>query len=403
MLRSLVSNVSSILIALLFAAVVWIVATNEENPVREGLFPDAISISFQNRAPDLTLLEPSRLAARVRIRTESALWDTLNNSSFTMVADLGGLGEGEASVLLTATSTDPRVRVLAVDPPSIQVRLEKIRSVPMVVRIRLLDEPPLGYEIKTTEVTPPTVIVTGPQNEIERVNDATVEVSLRSAKSAVDREASVVLHDAQGNQIQNLKIEPSTVQVHVPIEQRIGYKDAAVKALISGNVASGYWVSDISVDPATVTLVGAPDALNQLGGFVETEALTVADAKENIVQRVRVKLPEGVSVLNANDVMVRVAVEPVLSGLTVQRQVNISDGCNLPSEVSPQIVSVILSGPLPILQALKRDDVQILVDAPRCAVGSYQTELRAVNVPDKIKVESIVPQTAQVNVQDVTP
>lgn len=403
MLRSLVSNLSSILIAVLFAVVVWIVATNEENPVREGLFPDAISISFQNRAEDLTLLEPSRLAARVRIRSESALWDMLNNTNFQMVADLGGLGEGEATVLLTAISTDPRVRVLAVDPPSIQVRLEKIRSVPMVVRVRLLDDPPLGYEVKTAEVTPPTVTVTGPQNEIERVNDATVEVSLRSAKSAVSREASVVLHDAQGNQIQNLKIEPSTVRVNVPIEQRIGYKDAAVKALITGNVASGYWVSDISVEPPTVTLVGAPDALNQLGGFVETEALDVSEAKDNIVQRIRLKLPEGVSVLNANDVLVRVAVEPVLSGLTVQRQVTISDSCNLPAQVSPQFVSVILSGPLPILQALKRDDVQIFVDAPSCAAGSYQTALRATNVPDKITVESIVPETAEVNVEDATP
>jgi YbbR domain-containing protein len=403
MLRSLLSNISSILIALLFAVVVWIVATNEENPVREGLFPDAIAITFQNRSTDLTLIDPSRLAARVRIRTESALWDTLNNSDFQMVADLGGLGEGEATVLLTAISTDPRVRVLAVDPPSVQVRLEKISSVPMVVRVRVLDEPPLGYEMRTPDVVPPTVTITGPREEIERVNDATVEISVRSAKSAVDRAANVVLHDAQGNQIQNLEIEPSTVQVHVPVEQRIGYKDTAVKALISGNVASGYWVSDISVEPATVTLVGTPDVLNQLGGFVETEALDVSDKKENIIERLRLVLPEGISVLNANDVMVRVAIDPVLGGLTVQRQVLINDSCNLPSQVSPQVVSVILSGPLPILQALRPDDVQIRVAAPRCAAGSYQSELQAVNVPDEVRVESIVPESAEVNVENLNP
>jgi YbbR domain-containing protein len=403
MLRSVVSNVSSILIALLFAVVVWVVATNEENPVREGLFPDSISISFQNRAEDLTLLDPSRLAARVRIRSESATWDTLNSSNFQIVADLGALGEGDSNVLLTATSTDPRVRVLAVDPPSITVRLEKIRSVPLVVRVRLLDEPPLGYENKTPDVQPSSVTVIGPQNEIERVNDATVEVSLRSAKSAVDREASVVLHDAQGNQIQDLTIAPTTVQVHIPIEQRVGYKDAAVKTIITGTVASGYWVSDISVDPATVTLIGAPDALNQLGGFVETEALDVTDAKDNIVKRLHLTLPEGVTVQNASDVLVRVAVEPVLSGLTVQRQVTIAGTCSLPAQVSPASVSVILSGPLPILQALRRDDVQIVVAAPGCLPGSYQSELRAENVPDKIKVESIVPETAQVNVENVSP
>ena len=403
MLRSFFSNASSILIALVFALVVWVVATNEQNPTREGLFPDAVAIDFANRGDDMTLLDPSRLAARMRIRTQEDVWQNLNSSNFSVKADLGGLDAGEHQVNLIATSADPRVQITGIDPPAVQVRLEKLRQVPTLVRVRVLDEPPLGYETKSPVVEPPIVVVSGPQNKVEQVNDATVEVALRGAKSAVDREANIVLHDAQGNQIQGLTVIPSTVQVHIPVEQRVGYKDAAVKALISGNVASGYWVSDISVDPATVTLVGAPNALNQLGGFVETEALEVTGAKENIVKRVRLKLPEGVSVLNASDVMLRVAVEPVLSGLTVRRPVLISETCNLPSSVSPDTVEVILSGPLPILQTLKNDDVQIVVDAPRCAVGTYQAELRAVNVPDKIKVESIVPATAEVDVQGDLP
>lgn len=403
MFRTLLSNAASILIALFFALVVWIVATNEENPFREGLFPDAVPISFQNRGSELSLLEPSRLAARVRIRTEANRWETLGNADFKITADLGGLGEGEHTVNLSAVSIDPTVRVLGIDPAAVSVRLEKIETVPMVVRVRVLDEPPIGYEMKQAQVTPPTVNVTGPVNEIERVNDASVEVALRGAKSTVERQASVTLYDAQGNQVQSLQINPSTVTVSIPVEQRVGYKDVAVKALIRGNPASGYWVSDISVDPATVTLVGAPESLNQLGGFVETEALEVAGAQDSITQRVRLKLPEGVSVLNANDVLLRVAVEPVLSGLTVQRLVTLSESCNMPADISPEVVQVILSGPLPILQTLQRTDVEIVVDAPRCEPGTYQSVLRAVNVPDKIRVESIVPATAEVILKDASP
>lgn len=403
MLRSFFSNLSSVLIALVFALVVWVVATNEQNPTREGLFTETIPITFEHRGQDLTLLDPSRVSARVRIRTQEDVWQNLNGSNFSLKADLGGLDVGEHQVELTAASADPRVKIIAIDPPAVQLRLEKILQAPLLVSVRVLDEPPLGYETKTPEVDPATVVVTGPQNRVEQVNDATVEVTLRGAKTAVDREATVVLHDAQGNAIQGLTVTPPTVKVHVPVEQRVGYKDAAVKAVIRGNVASGYWVSDISVDPATVTLVGAPAALNQLGGFVETEDLDVSGEKESLVKRVRLKLPEGVSVLNAADVMLRVAVEPVLSGLTVRRPVAVSETCALPSKVSPDTVEVILSGPLPILQTLKNDDVQIIVDAPRCAEGTYQAELRAVNVPDKIKVESIVPATAEVNVQAKLP
>lgn len=399
MWRSLLSNAGSILIALLFAVIVWIVATNEENPVREGLFPGAIPITFENKSQDLILSGPSAVTARVRVRAAASTWDALSASNFQVDADLAGAGTGDLSIPLVAKSLDSRLRILSVDPPSVNVRLEKIRQVPVAVRVRVLDEPPLGYEVKPIEVTPTSVTVTGPQGEIEKVNDATVEIALRGAKTAVDREASVSLHDAQGNQIQNLRVEPSTVKVHIPVEQRVGYKDAAVKAIIQGTVASGYWVSDISVDPATVTLIGAPESLNGLGGFVETEPLEVAGARESITRRVRLRLPAGVSVLNANDVMLRVAVEPVLSGLTVPRRVTIPDTCPLYTSVSPDTVEVILSGPLPILQTLTAENVRIVVDEPRCVPGSYQTQLRAMDVPDKISVESIVPATAEVNVQ----
>lgn len=403
MARSLANNASSILIALLFAVIVWIVATNEENPTREGLFPGVIPITFENRGEGLMLLEPSAVTARVRISGAASDWDTLTSSNFQVDADLQGLGSGDITVPLTAKSADPRIRVVAVDPPTVQVRLEKIRNVPMVVRVRILDETPLGYETKTPEVTPPQVTVTGPQGDVDKVNDATVEVALRGAKTDVDREANVILHDAQGNQIQNLRVDPSTVKVHIPIEQRVGYKDTAVKALIRGNPAPGYWVSDISVDPATVTLVGAPEALNQLGGFVETEPVDVTGAQENIARRVHLTLPNGVSVLNANDVMLRVSIDPVVGGLTVNRPVTISTSCNVSTKVSPLVVQVILSGPLPILQTLKPDDVQIVATVTRCAVGSEQVELHPQNVPAKITVERIVPATTEVDVQSVLP
>lgn len=87
----------------------------------------------------------------------------------------------------------------------------------------------------------------------------------------------------------------------------------------------------------------------------------------------------------------------------MQRQVNISETCNLPMQVSPETVQVILSGPLPILQTLQRQDVEIVVAPPRCESGAYQADLRAINIPDKISVERIVPATAEVNVQDGLP
>lgn len=403
MIRHLLSQVSSIAIALLFAVIVWVVATNEENPVSEGFFSDPVPISYLNRAEGLVLVNRSANSAQLRIRASASSWRNLGVSNFTLTADLTGVSAGEHQVPLAVKSADPRIRVLSIDPPAVRVQLEPTRRVPISVSVRVLDEPPLGYEMKAPELNPTVVNVVGPENEVDLVNDATVEIALRGAKTTIEREASVALHDAQGNALPNLRIEPATVKVRIPVEQRVGYKDVAIKAVIEGNVTSGYWVSDISVVPASVTLVGNPAALSQIGGFVETEPVSVANTRENVSKRVNLVLPENVSVLNASDIIVRVAVEPVLGGLTIRREVSVSNlNCTLPVTVSPDVVEVILSGPLPILQSLTPDQVQIVVDVPECQSGSYQSVLRAVNVPDQLKVESIVPSTTEVNLKGET-
>ena len=74
-------------------------------------------------------------------------------------------------------------------------------------------------------------------------------------------------------------------------------------------------------------------------------------------------------------------------------------GCDLPTALSPDTVEVILSGPLPILQALTGDDVQIVVDVSGCTPGSFQGTPRVINVPSSLKVESIVPNTVEVTIK----
>jgi YbbR domain-containing protein len=398
--RNLITQASSIVMSLLFAVIVWVVATNEENPTREALFQDPLPIEFANRASNLLLYEKSADEVHVRVRAPEASWANLRAANFQAVADLGSLSSGVHDLPINVKVSDPRVIVLAVDPAVVNVHLEALKQVTTEVRVRLLDVAPEGYEVRTPVTDPPKVTITGPQVIVDQVNDATVDVALRSAKTTVDRDAAVVLHDAQGNQIRNLTVIPGTVSVHVPIEQKVGYKDVAIKATVKGTVASGYWVSDISMDPANVTLIGAPEALAKIPGFVEADAVTVTGAKSDVTKRVGLTLPTGVSVLNPSDIIAHVAVEPVLGGITIRRKVGLADSsCTLAATLAPDTVDVILSGPLPILQALSADDVQIVVDLDRCERGTFQSTPRAVNVPASLKVESIVPNTAEITLK----
>jgi YbbR domain-containing protein len=125
----------------------------------------------------------------------------------------------------------------------------------------------------------------------------------------------------------------------------------------------------------------------------------ITGAKEDVVKRVALALPEGVSVLSDSGVQVRVAVTPIMGGQTVRRTVTLSGLTrDLLATISPDAVEVILSGPLPTLASLTTGEVQVVVDVLGLSPGTYQLKPRVILIPDGLKVESIVPDTVEVEI-----
>ena len=69
---------------------------------------------------------------------------------------------------------------------------------------------------------------------------------------------------------------------------------------------------------------------------------------------------------------------------------------DLDAQVSPATMDVILSGPLPILNTLARQDVHVTVDVTGLAVGSYQLTPTVQILASNVTVESLLPGTLEV-------
>ena len=65
-------------------------------------------------------------------------------------------------------------------------------------------------------------------------------------------------------------------------------------------------------------------------------------------------------------------------------------------KISPDKVDVILSGPLPLLDQLKRDNVHIILDLTDLQAGTYQLTPQAEFNMAEIKVDSILPNSIQI-------
>jgi YbbR domain-containing protein len=222
---------------------------------------------------------------------------------------------------------------------------------------------------------------------------------LDSVREGIDESVPVQVLDAHDVIVRGLTINPETVHVTVPISQQGGFRDVAVKVVVQGQQAAGYRIENISVFPPVVTVFADdPELVNQLPGIVETQPLDLQDRKENVSTRLSLNLPENITLIGAQTVQVQVSISPIQTSLTLLNQpINVnglSEG--LSAQVFPQTVDVIISGPLPVLDALTSKDVTVSVKVAELEVGVYQLTPDVKVQVDNVLVESILPGTVEV-------
>lgn len=385
------------IIALALAFTVWIVAVGEENPSREDFFPDAITIDYANLQSGLVVYHDSLSSVHVKVRAPQATWNQLRAGSFHVIADLAGLGAGDHQVKLTVQVSAPQAAVTDLDPGNmVDVELEQVKSRRLDVHSQILDPLPIGYDARPPVISPAAVTVSGPEILVDQVYEVVADVYLLGSKVSVSRDVTVLARDAQGQLVQGVTINPATVNASVQVEQRVGYKDVSVRTILKGAPASGYWVSNITVTPSSATVVGAPDALGKIAGFVDTIPIDITGATSDISRPAGLSLPQGVSVLNNEAIVVQISVTPILGGQTVPRKVVVQGlARGLSATVSPDSADVIISGPVPALSALSPDAVQVVVDSSNLTAGTYIVKPRILSLPQTLNVQSIVPDTFQ--------
>jgi YbbR domain-containing protein len=133
-----------------------------------------------------------------------------------------------------------------------------------------------------------------------------------------------------------------------------GYRNVVVKVITNGELADGYWLTNISVSPPSVTVFASnPQLVNELPGFVETAPLDLTGLRDDADMRASLDLPEGVSVVDGQPVLVRIGVAALEGSVKMLLTPEVTGlPPELAAEVVPETLDVILSGPLPVLYSL---------------------------------------------------
>jgi YbbR domain-containing protein len=388
--------------SILLALIVWFFAIDQENPLERLNFDQAIPIEVHGLTDgNQTLQDLTRRTVFLTLRAPRRTLATVSVDDFNAFIDLSGRAPGSYEVPIIVESVNPDIDVIDQQPRQLRVQIEPIASKVVPVHPEIMDSPAFSYEAQPAITEPGTVTITGPSMQVEQVTSAVAEIFLRSAKSQVEQTLQLSPRNSQNLPVDRVTIEPQSAQVIVPIVQRPGRKEVAVVVTVEGQPAPGYRLTSISSEPGTVILRGSPEALVDVGGFVETPVLNIENATSTVRERLPLLLPENVSTLGETSITAVVTISPIESSIPISREPIIQGlDSNLRATVSLTRVDVIVSGPLPRLNALRPEDVRVTLNLADLLPGSH-TVIPTVVTPDGIQVEGLIPQTVEVTIEAV--
>ena len=387
-MRQIITHNLSIKILVFGIAVcLWAYATASE--VKTAYFPGDLPVEVKNTPSGLAAIYDQQ-KVKVKLRASYHVWNQLSADNLHAFVDLQGLQEGTHELEVKVVSDLSGVVVIEKEPAKMIVRLEPVVSKRVPVVVQFQGEVKSGFAVGQVAVQPDSVIVKGARSVVEELSAATALVKLAGEESSVTKAVELAVYSEKGEKIPGLVFEPSSVEVEIPIEVASEVKTVGVKAKLTGQPNTEYFVSQVEIDPATVEISGSNSSLTSIN-YLETKDLDISGLDHNLEQVVDLLLPVGVR-SNPDKVKLKITLKENMLSRWVDVFV-IPPLSN--SRVSPETIRVALSCPTKVINQVSSADLKVLLDSSEKNVGSYSISLtkEMISAPSSCIITSFLPQT----------
>lgn len=385
------------ILSLLLAMALWAYINVKQDPTVAWDYPEPLQVSAQGVATNLTIAN-SLGSVHVRIRIDNRN-TPVTASSFQPFVNVARLGPGLHPRVPIQVAADPGIRVVSVVPKYVPVALETERTRHVPVRWRIVGSPPSGYSVGHVIVDPSTVTISGPHTAVDQVTDATVYVSLSQARYSINGYYNPSLETSLGETVvgaTRITINPTRVNVNVPVQAVNDYKSVAVLPTLRDQPAAGFGVAQVVARPSEITVYGSPSTLKGLDTLRTSSISLSGHTAGSVNRRLAVRLPNGVS-SHIHSVKVTVRLTPVSASSSIQVGVtpqNLTPG--LAVRTGPGSVLVTVLGPASALRHVA-GRMSATINLAGYGIGTYQLAPQ-VSAPSGIKVEGVYPSTVTVTV-----
>ena len=347
------------------------------------------------------LTDPDELLSGLTVRVDVAQsqYSQFSADNVQVMADLSSVRTaGTQEVPLKATTTYGRVASILPDSVTLTFETLDSRQIPVNAQISGEKDEDCWYNISRTN--PSVITISGAGSVVRSISQAKVYTDVTGADESYSRAEPYVLMDSEGNEIDQSSLTRSASSITVVTEvypTRDIPISTSIEDVVTGRVADGYAISEITMQPESITVAAEEDLLEDLTELL-IEPVSVEGLKQSF--SVRAKIAELSDFKNVSNQQVYVNItiveEDVSEWIDNTSLTFVGKAEDLQLEWQRSQIQVYVTGPRSAIEALEKDGIPITVNLTGYTAGSYSCQLQfpTENYPDV----TFEPETSTINV-----
>lgn len=313
MKKAFTSDTAFKIYSALIAILLWVFVVYNQNPESTKVI-SGIKISYTNAAElekqGLVIVKSERepsLSITVKGRRLSV--GRVDSGNVLASVTVPELRVGEYEVLVNASLPISDVSITDKKPYAIKVTVETLKSAEVPVRIKYTGIPKEESTAVRAEVSPKTVLISGPETIVNKVQAAEVTLDVSDISDGKNIKHDYRLLAADGSDLTedaNLRVSADTVSVTPAV---YNVKDVKIEAQFYGEMPNEYAIASYTASPATVRLGSVGDTVFNVDKIL-TEPIDISSLTESKAVSAKLVIPqEATNMFSVEETEVNITVE----------------------------------------------------------------------------------------------
>ncbi len=389
-------NIDIKLLSLFLAIILWLYIAGGENPIEENFID--ISLTSSNLSEGFALKEfPTNVSIGIKgpknIITNIS---TLQISGVVNFSEINNEGLYKLKVEVVAPKGTQITRII---PPEIKVEVEKVLTKEIEVEYSLIGVPEKGYSLTDEpQFNPSKVKVIGAQSVLENIKQIICAIDITGIKEDLSRKLTVKAVDVNGNEINEVKMEPDIVEVSISLTRGYPEIQLTVKPRIIGKPAPGYYISEILSNPDDIKIFGNYSKISKIE-YLETIAIDVSGITKTLSVKVPPALEEGLNIVEGEVELIEVTIqvkEAIIQKTLKDVLVVLQDSSPFVScEIKPKVVDITVEGKNILIDKLEAEDIKVFMNFADNFMVEQKVKVQ-VDLPEGISLIKVEPEEVTV-------